>query len=112
MKSSQARDDLPENVEGVGAIPAAQVLARRRFSRPRPEALQEIVIGDRQIVRSHVVNLGLQRPGLECHALIVKGFDNAMTDKRGSARDGVFSGGGHEETGREYGAEWVHVRSS
>src|SRR4051812_610253 len=98
MKSSQTRDDLPEDVEGVGAIPAAQLVPRRRFSRPRSKTLQEIVIGDREIVRPHVVNLHLQRSGVECDSSIIEGFDDAMTDRLGNIRKRVVSSVSHEET--------------
>ena len=92
MKSGQTRDDLPEDQEGVGTIPASQILPRCRFSRPRPKALQEIVIGDCEIERPHLVNLLLQWSGVECHSSIIEGFDDAMTDKLGSSLDRIISG--------------------
>jgi hypothetical protein len=92
MRLIQARDDLPEDQEGVGTILASQLLPRCRFSCPRPKALQEIVIGESEIKRPDLVNLLLQWPGLECHPSIMERFDDAVTDRLGSFPDRIISG--------------------
>ena len=70
----QPGDDLAEDAEHVAAVPSAEIVARRGQSGPLAKALQQVVVGDAQVIVADLVQLHPHPPAVERHAAIVEVF--------------------------------------
>ena len=112
VQTSEPGDDLAEDQERVGAVPAAQLLAGCRPPRPGPEALQEVVIRDGQVECPHLLDLSPQRPGSERDSPVVEGLEDPPAM---GFRSGLRRGMEHEhhpEPAREPCELRCHCRES
>ena len=72
VESREAGNDLAEDVELVGTVPATEVLPRRRPPRPLAKAFEEVVVGDAEILVVDLVQLHPHPAAVESHAAVVE----------------------------------------
>ena len=66
---------MTEDAEDVAGIPSTQVEAKGRQAGPLAKALQEVVVGDADVVVADLVQLHSHPPAVERHAAIIEVFE-------------------------------------
>jgi hypothetical protein len=72
MQSCETRDDLTEDMECVGGVPASQLIARRGQAGAAAKALQQVVVWDGEIIVPDFIEQPARPARIETYSLVVE----------------------------------------